>query len=462
MGKDIKGTTRVCGLIGNPVHHTLSPAIHNTLNELTDTDMVYVPFEVRGENVEAAVKGALALDVLGLNVTIPHKSAVIPFLKEIDPVAEKIGAVNTLVRTEDNTGFRGYNTDYTGLLRSLKEENVSLSGQSVIILGAGGVARPAAFMCVNEGAAEVYILNRTFERAADLCADVNEYAGKDIAIPMELSAYNELPSDKKYICMQMTQVGLFPESDKAVIEDPSFYEKLSTGFDAVYRPLNTQFLQNCKKAGAKSISGLRMLLYQGIDAYEKWDGIKITRNQSETVYGRLLGELMDGQNIVLTGFMGSGKSTVAKMLSTMLGYELLDSDSEIEHQQRTTISSIFEHQGEGAFRDMETEYIKQLLESEKKRFILSVGGGLPLKEVNREFLKKIGKVIFLKAKPETVYDRIKDDRTRPLLKSDDVLQKIKDLQNERRAVYEDASDIEIDTDAIDALQVANEIIERLI
>lgn len=462
MVKDIKGTTKVCGLIGNPVHHTMSPAIHNTLNALTDIDMVYVPFEVKGEDVEAAVKGALALDLLGLNVTIPHKSAVIPYLKEIDDVAERIGAVNTLVRTADGTGFKGYNTDYTGLLRSLQEKNANLSGESVVILGAGGVARPAAFLCAAEGAKEIFILNRTLERAELLCKDVNAYAGKELAVPMELSAYRNLPGDRKYICLQMTQVGLYPDSDKAPIEDPEFYRNIKIGFDAVYRPLTTKFLDYCSEAGAECISGLKMLLYQGVDAYEKWNGIIVGQERCDKVYGKLLSELLEGRNIVLTGFMGSGKSSVGKELCKILGYDMLDTDAEIEKQQSVSIKEIFETKGEQAFRNLETEYVRSLSESGMERTVLSVGGGLPIREENREYLKEFGAVVFLKATPETVYERVKDDESRPLLKSEDVLGRIKQLQEERRDIYTEASDIEIDTDDKKLSDVAGEIIEMLL
>ncbi|WP_081846671.1 shikimate dehydrogenase [Butyrivibrio sp. AE3004] len=462
MKKEIKGTTRVCGLIGNPVHHTLSPAIHNTLNDVTGTDMVYVPFEVRENDVESAVKGAAALDILGLNVTVPHKSAVMPFLEDIDPVAERIGAVNTLVRTKDGTGFKGYNTDYLGILRSLKDAKVSLKGESVIILGAGGAGRPAAFLAAKEDAKEVLILNRTFEKAEKLCKEVNSFAGFDIATPMELKEYKKLPSDRKYICFQMTKVGLFPETEKAVIEDPDFYKKLKIGFDAVYRPLNTKFLKLCAEAGAKCISGLKMLLYQGVEAYEMWNDIKADDSACAMLYGKLFRELLEDRNIILTGFMGSGKSSVAKALCELLGYELVDTDLEIEREQKKEVKDIFAESGEQAFRDMETEYLERLSESDRTGIVLSVGGGLPIREKNRELLRKTGTVVFLKARPETVYERVKDDDSRPLLKADNVLEKIKSLQDERRDIYKAACDLEIDTDGKSVDRISTEIIEAML
>ena len=169
MANYTDGCTRVCGLIGNPVKHTLSPLIHNTLAHMLGIDLVYVPFEVKEENVGDAIRGAKALDIFGLNVTIPHKSAVIPYLEEIDPLAKGIGAVNTLVRTE-NGGFKGYNTDMTGLYHAMTDEDVVLEGKKIIILGAGGVARPAAFLCGSKGASELYILKSLHQMGLRLMA----------------------------------------------------------------------------------------------------------------------------------------------------------------------------------------------------------------------------------------------------------------------------------------------------
>lgn len=143
---EIKGTTRVCGLIGNPVGHSISPVIHNTLADLCGIDMVYTTFKVEKGAVDTAVKGAHALDILGLNVTVPHKQEVIGALESVDPLAEAIGAVNTLVRTEH--GYKGYNTDILGLERELEEEQVELKDSPVILLGAGGSGKSyCLFMC---------------------------------------------------------------------------------------------------------------------------------------------------------------------------------------------------------------------------------------------------------------------------------------------------------------------------
>ncbi len=159
---DIKGTTRVCGLIGNPVGHSISPVIHNTLADITKTNMVYTTFKVDKEDVAKAVEGAYALDILGLNVTVPHKQSVMDVLVDIDPLAKAIGAVNTLVRKDG--GYKGYNTDILGLKRELEDESISLCGNNCIILGAGGAARAIASLCAQSGANKVYMLNRTIEK----------------------------------------------------------------------------------------------------------------------------------------------------------------------------------------------------------------------------------------------------------------------------------------------------------
>ena len=144
----IDGYTRVCGVMGNPVEHTMSPAIHNTLAQALGENLVYIPFHVPAGHAGDAVRGAYALNLLGMNVTVPYKRDVVPFLKEIDPLAETIGAVNTLVRTEG--GFKGYNTDMPGLYRAMCEDGVRIEGEDILILGAGGVARAVAILAAHK------------------------------------------------------------------------------------------------------------------------------------------------------------------------------------------------------------------------------------------------------------------------------------------------------------------------
>jgi shikimate dehydrogenase len=284
----IKGTTRVCGLIGNPVEHSISPLIHNTLAELCGIDMVYTTFRVERGEVSTAVKGAFALNILGMNVTVPHKQEVLASLEETDELAAAIGAVNTLVRTE--SGFKGYNTDMLGLKRALEEENVVLRDSRVILLGAGGAARAIAFLCVSSGAKEVYILNRTLEKAAAIAEDVNRHLKTDAAHAMRLSDYDKLQGSG-YIVLQTTSVGLYPDCDNAAILDEEFYKKAAAGVDIIYNPAETKFMKLIKQQGKPAYNGLKMLLYQGVSAFELWNNLKVDAEKTQLVYEKMKEEL---------------------------------------------------------------------------------------------------------------------------------------------------------------------------
>lgn len=281
---NIDGCTRTCGLIGNPVEHTMSPAIHNTLAEAMGQNLVYVPFHVKAGYVKEAVEGAFALNLLGCNVTVPYKSQVIPYLKEIDPLAGKIGAVNTLVRTED--GFRGYNTDMPGLLRALRSDGITTVGEKVLILGAGGVARAVAVM-LSETAEEIVILNRTVEKARKIADEVNAFAGRKLAGALSLDDYGQLSEKERYLAIQATNVGMFPKVDEAVIEKADFYERIHTGYDLIFNPTKTRFMQLTEDAGGRAYNGLKMLLYQGVIAYELWTGAAVAGELEEKAYSAM-------------------------------------------------------------------------------------------------------------------------------------------------------------------------------
>ena len=460
------GNTLTCGLIGNPVRHTLSPLIHNSIAAMKGINLVYVPFEVPKGGVKNAVRGANALGIKGLNVTVPYKSDVIDHLVEVDPLAEGIGAVNTLVRTEG--GFKGYNTDMSGLYHAMQDEGIVLEGECVVILGAGGVARPVAYLCASKGAEKVYVLNRTYEKAEAVAKEVNsaldESLGEKI-IPMPLEDYKELlEKEKRFFVVQCTSVGLFPDVNSAPIEDAEFYKHVYAAIDVVYKPLETKFMKMVKDAGGKVFSGLKMLLYQGIDAFELWfeeEGVKISKEEADIIYKSLMMEVLGATNIILEGFMGSGKSTVSEILSDKLDLELIDTDEAIEEAEGRKISDIFEQDGEEAFRDMETGLVEMMVSDHMRETVISLGGGLPVREKNRELLKKVGKVVYLRTAPETVYDRLKGDDTRPLLKSEDPLSRIKELQDKRGKIYEEAADIIVDTDGKTPAEVADEIISAI-
>lgn len=281
----IDGHTRTCGLIGNPVEHTMSPAIHNTLAQAMGENLVYLPFHVPEEYVEEAVKGAWALNLLGCNVTVPYKSRVIPFLKEVDPLAERIGAVNTLVRIEG--GFKGYNTDMPGLFRAMCEDNVKIEGEKVLILGAGGVARAVAMLLLQKGAGQIWILNRTLKNAEKIAEEINGLTDRNVAQALSLADHEQLPEGGKYLAIQATSVGMFPQADDVIIDIPAFYEKIHTGYDLIFNPAKTRFMSMVEESGGRAYNGLKMLLYQGIIAYELWTGTKVNYELARLAYGEM-------------------------------------------------------------------------------------------------------------------------------------------------------------------------------
>ena len=277
----IDGYTRTCGLIGSPVEHTMSPVIHNTLARLFSHNLVYVPFHVKEGTLDDAIKGAYALNLLGLNVTVPYKSQVMSCLSGTDKLAEQIGAVNTLVRKPD--GFMGYNTDMPGLYRAMCSEGIKIEGQDVILLGAGGAARAVAFLCASKGVNKVYLLNRSLEKAKAVAEEVNKKTGGEYICPMMLTEFQKLP-EKTFLAIQATSVGLYPDVEHAVIEDEDFYRRIHTGYDLIYKPADTRFMQLVRKQGGTAYHGLKMLLYQGVIAYELWNEVSVPEELALQVY----------------------------------------------------------------------------------------------------------------------------------------------------------------------------------
>lgn len=288
MENRIHGKTKVCGLVGNPIEHTLSPMIHNQLAKKTGTDLVYVPFLVQSEGLYNAINGAFELNITGLNVTVPYKNQVIQYLQEVDDIARAIGAVNTLVRTKG--GYMGYNTDMEGLFRGMISDGIRIKGETVIILGAGGAAKAAAYLCVREQASKVYLLNRNVERAIVLADSMNYAFKTDIVFPMLLNDYDKIP-EEHCLAIQATSVGLSPNCESAVIEDKDFYKKIHTGLDIIYNPEVTKFMKLVNMSGGKSYNGLKMLLYQGIIAYEHWNQVQIDEATASWLYELISEEL---------------------------------------------------------------------------------------------------------------------------------------------------------------------------
>lgn len=280
----VDGKTKVCGLIGNPVEHTLSPAIHHALAAAVGVNLTYVPFPVEKERLGDAVKGAYALNLLGVNVTVPYKKDVLPYLCDIEPLAKAVESVNTLVRTPE--GYKGYNTDMSGLYRAMQDDGVALQGQEIIVLGAGGVGRAVTYLCAQKGAAKVYLLNRSLPKAQQVAEEVNGKSGSSCVTALGLADWKKLDGNH-YLAIQATSVGLHPDCDRAVIEDTEFYRKIHTGYDLIYRPAETKFMRLTKESGGRAFNGLKMLVYQGAEAFELWNGLTVKKEQAEKIYRML-------------------------------------------------------------------------------------------------------------------------------------------------------------------------------
>ncbi len=277
----INGYTKTLGLIGNPVEHTMSPSIHNTLASDLGHDLVYVPFHVETGRLQDAIKGAFALNIKGMNVTVPYKSEVIESLVDIDELAEKIGAVNTLVRKEN--GFKGYNTDMPGLYRAMGSDGVTLEGEDVLIIGAGGVARAVVFLCATKQVKSITIINRTLENAKRVAAEVSEKTGYDNIRCFANEDYKSV-LDRNYLAIQCTNFGMFPNVEDVVFTDEAFYEHIHTGYDLIFNPPETKFMKLVKAGGGNAYNGLKMLLYQGVIAYELWNEVSVTNEEALRVY----------------------------------------------------------------------------------------------------------------------------------------------------------------------------------
>jgi len=270
------GKTKVCGVIGDPIEHTMSPVIHNAAFRNMGMDYVYLPFRVKKEEVGRAIEGMRALNIRGLNVTIPHKVAVIPFLDELDPLASKIGAVNTIVN--DNGVLKGYNTDATGFLRPLLEEGIEPKGKSVAILGAGGAAKAVSFILAERGA-HIVILNRRQEMdwAEELASQISRAFSREVTA-LELNRENLAGVlGKTEILVNTTSVGMSPDTGKTPVDTDLLRPDLVV-YDIVYNPIKTRLRQEAEAAGATVISGLDMLVWQGALAFEKWTGRKAPVN----------------------------------------------------------------------------------------------------------------------------------------------------------------------------------------
>jgi shikimate dehydrogenase len=272
MMDNISGKTKVCALIGDPVEHSMSPTMHNAAFQQMKMDYVYLAFRVEAGELGKAINGMRAMNIRGLNVTIPHKVAVMQFLDNLDPLAEKIGAVNTIVNDEGI--LTGYNTDASGFLQPLLERGVQPSRKKVVVLGAGGASRAISFILADSGA-ELVILNRREELdwAEELAGRISQgFSGE--ALALEMNDDNLARAlDEADILVNATSVGMSPRDNESPVRSDLLRPE-QVVYDIVYNPLQTRLLKEAEAIGARTIGGIEMLVWQGVLAFEKWTGHK--------------------------------------------------------------------------------------------------------------------------------------------------------------------------------------------
>ena len=347
------------GLIGEHLPHSFSKEIHETLAGYT-----YELCELKQDEVGAFLEKR---EFKGINVTIPYKQTVIPYLDEIDEKARAIGAVNTIV----NRGGKlyGYNTDYDGMAGLIRRLGIEVEGREVLIFGTGGTSKTAAAVVRDMGAKSVTRVSRTASGDA--------------------ISYEEAAVRDAQVIINTTPAGMFPNVDAQAM-DLSAFPHLEGVVDAVYNPLRTRLVQQALALGAKAEGGLYMLVGQAVSACEYFLGQKLADDAAEQVFRSIA---HGKENIVLTGMPGSGKSTVGALLAEALGRELVDTDAEIIRAAGMPITEIFASRGEQGFRDLESEIVAEV--SLRTGIIIATGGGAILREENVRKLKQNGRLFFL-------------------------------------------------------------------
>lgn len=402
------------GLIGKKLGHSFSKTLHSMF-----ADYDYELREVSENELDEFMRKK---DFSGINVTIPYKQAVIPYLDEIDEAARKIGAVNTVVNR--NGKLYGYNTDFGGLKMLIEKQGFDYKNKKVLILGTGGTSKTANAVAKSQGACEVFHVSRKGEL---------NYTNAHLLHP-----------DASFI-INTTPCGMYPDNYSAPIELSAF-KNLSGVTDVIYNPVNTTLSLEAKRLNINADCGLYMLVCQAVLAFEKFKEKELdSKRIAQEVFKRLL---KDKQNIVLIGMPGSGKSTVGKVLSKITGKPFVDTDDEIS-ERYGVISDIFKEKGEAYFRTLETETVKEVSQQGGK--IIATGGGAILKRENVSALKQNGVLFFLNRPIENIVPTA----DRPL--SSDV-EALKKRFEERYEKYLEAADYEITAD--DSIQdAANKIRE---
>ncbi len=387
------------GCIGKKLTHSFSKEIHSRL-----ADYEYELFELAEDEIDTFFTEK---NFNAINVTIPYKQTVIPYLDCLSDVAKRIGAVNTIVNKDGK--LYGYNTDYYGMKALVEKTGVEIKGKKVLILGTGGTSKTARVLASDVGASEVITVSRskseefvTYEDAKTRHSDAN-------------------------VIINTTPSGMYPDCESIPI-DISVFRSLEGVIDAVYNPLCTNLVAEAKKRGIKAQCGLYMLVMQAVVAVEKFLDTEIPKTVADSIFKDIY---TSKENVALTGMPGSGKSTVGKLLN-IEGFIFTDTDEEIEKRCGCTIKELISTKGEKYFRDLEAEVIKDV--STKGQQIISTGGGAVLREENVVSLKRNGKIFFLNANPE----RLCPTDNRPL---SDTKEKMNKLYNERIDIYKSTADV---------------------
>lgn len=426
---------------GHPIGHSLSPVIHGAFLEDAGIEETYGIIDIEPDSFPEKLE-EFKKDKKGFNVTIPHKIAAFNAVDFKDDYAEKVGAVNT-VKIE-NGKLYGYNTDGTGFIRALEKKGVTVEGKKICIIGAGGAVNSVAVKMHICGAREIIILSRRKEQAQALC----EKHGFGVA--------DSLENFEKYdydILVNATPVGMHPNVGQSPVKN---IKKCEFVYDLIYNPAQTEFLKMAQQQGIKNDNGLWMLVYQAAETFKIWTGVYPTEKALEKAYSDSVAAL-EKKNIVLTGFMGVGKSTTGRIVAKKLGVQLLDTDEEIEKSCKMTISEIFAKYGEEKFREIETKVIKSL--SEKRGCVISCGGGVVKSKTNMDYLKRYGKIVNLYASVDKIIQNIGDDTNRPLIYGKN-RNEIEKLMQDREEFYKNC-DLRIDVTMLSPDEAAEEIIKAL-
>jgi shikimate dehydrogenase len=393
------------GLIGEHLPHSFSKIIHEKLAPYS-----YELHELRPDEVDSFMRGK---EFKGINVTIPYKQTVIPYLDEISDQARSIGAVNTVVNR--NGRLCGYNTDYFGMKSLIERLGIDPAGKKVLILGTGGTSKTAFAVATDMGASEVYKVSRT---------------GKE-GVPTYEEAY-ERHTDAQII-INTTPCGMYPAIDDCPL-DLSRFPDLCGVIDAIYNPLRTVLILEAQKRGIPAEGGLYMLVVQAVYAAELFADRKIESEKTDQVFKEILNSK---RNIVLSGVSLAGKTTLGTLLAKKLDRVLEDTDQMIIRKEQRPITEIFATDGEKYFRDLETEMARTL--APQTGLVIATGGGAILRQENVDALKKNGCIIFL----DRPFNQILPADDRPLANTKE---KVAALLEKRYPIYKATCDESITND----------------